>query len=327
MKKVLLSLTLLLFLVSCKKIEPVVPFKPFFEVYALFPASGFGDRGFMDLVYQGIEEASLVNDFRINYIVPESTEAGIEWISKIAALKSYYRSSALIIISGGEYGPAINALNGSYGPHKILYLDTGVLEQEGLATLTYRAYAPSYLAGYLSASQVKNCRAVMIEPFDSPYLKDHQAGFSDGVKDAGGTVSPTVFLSTGYDGYEMIDSAYVLTGSLLKDHELIYAMTSGSNIGIINAVRGFPEKRYVVGVDSDQSWMGLSVVTGSVVFRIEEDVKDFISLFAEGNFFSGLHQRTLADGRTEFLINTRVLGIAPIPQSQINIAIKKERGY
>lgn len=326
MKRVILPVILSLFLASCDKTGEIEPFNPVFEVYALFPSSGFGDRSYMDLVYEGIEEAALDQEFKINYVIPESTEDGIEWIAGIAELKPDYGDSALIIIAGRQFTQAVDSLNGNYGKHKVFMLDAGIMEQEGLAMHTFRAYAPSYLAGFLSASLIKNCRAVMIGPFDAPFLSENQLGFRQGVEDAGGTVSPTVFLSTGFEGFNMIDSAYRTALSLTGNHDLIYALASGSNIGIIDAVRNFPEKRYVVGIDSDQSWMGLKVVTGSVVCRIEEDIRDGISSFASGKFLSGHVIRSLEDGRSDFIINTRVLGTAPVPQSLIDTAIRKEKG-
>jgi hypothetical protein len=34
----------------------------------------------------------------------------------------------------------------------------------------------------------------------------------------------------------------------------------------------------------------------------------------------------MEDGRSDFIINTRVLGTAPVPQSLIDTAIRKEKG-
>jgi basic membrane lipoprotein Med (substrate-binding protein (PBP1-ABC) superfamily) len=325
MKRAILPVIFLLIMASCDKTIDIEPFTPAFEVYALFPASGFGDRSYMDLVYEGIEKAAVDQEFKINYVVPESTDAGIEWIAGIPELKPDYGESALIIIAGREYTRSVDSLNGNYGKHKIFMLKGGIREQDGLATHDYRAYAPSYLAGYLSASLVKNCRAVIIGPFEAPFLSEHQLGFRQGVEDAGGTVSPAVYLSTGFEGFDMIDSAYSVAGSLIRNHDLIYALASGSNIGIIDAVRNYPEKRYVVGIDSDQSWMGLKVVAGSVIFRIDDDIREGINNFAAGKFISGHIIRTLEDGRSGFLINPRVLGTAPIPQSLIETAIRKEK--
>lgn len=325
MRRIILPLILLLFLISCDKTSDIEPFNPAFEVYALFPFSGFGDRSYMDRIYQGIEEAALDHEFKINYVVPETTEAGIKWIEGISQLRAEYGESALIIIAGNEYVQAVDSLDGNYGKHKVIMVTGGIREQDGLATYTYRTYAPSYLAGYLSASLVKNCRAAMIGPFDADFLLENQLGFRQGVEDAGGTVSPTVFLSTGYDGFNMIDSAYRTAASLLENHDLIYALSSGANIGIIDAVRNYPDKRYVVGLDSDQSWMGLKVVTGSVVFKREEDVREGIDNFAAGKFISGHFIRTLENTRCEFVTNPRIMGTAPIPQSLIDTAIRKEK--
>ena len=113
--------------------------------------------------------------------------------------------------------------------------------------------------------------------------------------------------------------------SLIENHDLIYGLCSGSNIGIIDAARNYPGQRYVVGLDSDQSWRGLKVVTGSVVYKREDDIREGIGNFAAGKFISGHFIRTLENGRCDFVINPRVLGSAPIPKTLIDTAIRKEK--
>ena len=107
---------------------------------------------------------------------------------------------------------------------------------------------------------------------------------------------------------------------------MIFALATASNIGIINAARNYKGKRYVVGIDADQSWMGLTVVTASVVSLFEKDIYETIDQFSTGSFVLGSFTKTMADGRTEFLMNKQVMGSAVIPQSLVDIAVQKEKG-
>ena len=125
----------------------------------------------------------------------------------------------------------------------------------------------------------------------------------------------------------MADSAYRLTEELLDGNDLILALANGSNSGIINAARDYPEQRYVIGIDSDQSWMGLSVVTGSVISLIGTDIYNYIQAFSQGNFEYGDFVRTMEDGFTSFLINNAVMGEEEIPENLIQTAIQKEKQY
>jgi len=322
----IILLMLLLLLNSCQE-EEFELFTPNKVVNVLLPAEGLGDRSFIDVVYKGVEEATKDFDFRVNYIIPESLEMGEEWITNIPLLPGNPESSSLIIIAGGQFVNAINALNGNFGGHKVLLLAGTTEPHSGLASIVYRSYAPSYIGGYLSAKLVQGCRAIAIAGFDAPFLTEYQSGFKQGVLDAGGTVSHTQFLSSGFEGFDMSDSAYVLTESLLPDHDLIFALATGSNLGIINAARNYKQKRYVIGVDADQSWMGLTVVTGSVVTLFEKDIYEYISSYSEGMFKSGCFTMSMEDHKTEFLINKIVLGNAAIPQSLIDTAVKKEKEY
>ncbi len=319
-------LLFLLGLWSCTK-EEVLLFKPDFEVFVLLPAEGLGDRSFADVVYEGVEAATSDFNFKVNYIIPDNQEAGDAWIARIPGLQGETPGPYLIILAGNQYVEAVNQLERELNGHKVLLLAGIANERDDLASMVYHTYAPSYIAGYISAQLVPNCRAAVVEGFDAPFLKEYSHGFKDGVTDAGGTVGPTRFLSDGFSGFEMPDSAYKMTREILPEHDLLFALAAGSNFGIINAARDFPEQRYVVGVDSDQSWMGLNVVTGSVIKLFGEDIHDIIHQFSRGNFTQGNFYRTMEEGKTAFIKNELVTGNIDIPLSLIETAILKEKTY
>ena len=324
---ILIFITLTFVLASCNKEDASDWFTTEFEVNVLLPTEGLGDRSFVDVVYEGVEKAAKDINFNVNYIVPENLSKGEEWIKNIPDLQSEKGTASLVIIAGNQFVNAVNALNGNYGRNKVLLLAGTALQHDGLASVVYRSFAPSYIGGYLSAKLVPGCRATVIAAFDAPFLTEYQVGFKQGVLDAGGTVSPTKFLSTGFEGFDMVVPAYSLADSLLASHDLIFALATGSNFGIINAARNYKQKRYVIGVDADQSWMGLTVVTGSVIVLIEKDIYEYISQYALGKFNSGNFTMSMEDLKTQFLINKNVLGATVAPKALIDAAIKKEKEY
>jgi basic membrane protein A len=325
--RILLFLIVSLALVSCQKEDVYELFNPNFEINVLLPSEGLGDRSFIDLVYTGVEAATKDLDFSVKYIVPENLGKGEEWIKNIPFLQNKPGSVSLVIIAGNQFVNAVNALNGNFGGHKLLLLAGTGQQHQGLASIVYRGYAPSYIGGYLSAKLVPGCRAITIAAFNASFLTEYQVGFKQGVIDAGGTVSPTQFLSSGFEGFNMVDQAHSVADSLLASHDLIFALATGSNLGIINATRSYKQKRYVIGVDADQSWMGLSVVTGSVVSLFGKDIYEYISRYAIGNFRSGSFTMSMEDQRTQFLINYNVLGGVVIPHTLTDMAIKKEKEF
>ncbi|MFW5822514.1 MAG: BMP family ABC transporter substrate-binding protein [Tangfeifania sp.] len=328
MKRSLVILFLILVAASaCNKEEELYNFIPEFEVFALFPSEGIGDRSFVDGVYEGIEKTTHHFNFKVNYIIPDSLEAGNQWISRIPELESNISPAALIIVVGSQYTAAVENLNGNFGEHFVFGLETTAAEQEKLAQVTFHTYAPSYISGYISAQKAAPCNALVVAGFDAPFLTEYIDGFNQGVLDAGGSVSPPEFVSSGFSGFEMPDSAYRLTNQLLPEHNLLFALSSGSNQGIINAARHYPEQRYVVGVDADQSWMGLTVVTGSVIKQFDKVVFNCIEQFSTGNFTSGNVVRSLEEGSTNFLMNEVVMGNTEIPEELIKNALEKEKEF
>lgn len=325
--KVYIIVFLMALIVGCNQNSEFDIFKPNFEVYVLLPDGGLGDRSFADIIYEGVETSKNDFDFSINYIIPDDIAEGEEWIENIPQLSTENNEPVLIIIAGTQYQNATNNSNGQFGQHKVLLLGGTANENENLSSITYQTYAVSYIAGYLSALQKPNCRAISIAGFDAPFLSQYQHGFEQGVIDAGGTVSAPIFLSTGFDGFEMPNIAYEKTTPLLVNYDLVFAMSAGSNVGIINAARNYTEQRYVIGIDADQSWMGRTVVTGSVVKLFGIDIYEYISGFSQGEFQSGNYSRTMEEGKSSFLINANVLGNIEIPDNLLQNAIEKENQY
>ncbi len=312
---------------ACSKEIIVESFEPEFEVFVLLPVEGIGDRSFVDIVYEGVETAYLDYNFRVNYIIPDDLDEADRWIHALADLEGTNGLNTLVIIAGNQYEDSFKALNGQFGSHKILFINGRFEEMEGLASTTYITYAPSYIGGYLSAQLKPNCRAMVIAGFEAPFYVDFEQGFKQGVIDAGGSIHESAYISDDFSGFAMADSAYRLTETLLPENDLIFALACGSNMGIINAARNYAEQRYVIGLDSDQSWMGMNVVSGSVMTLLGIDIYDYIQAFSLGNFESGNFERTMEDGATSFLINEIVMGGGGIPESLIKTAIQKEKEY
>ncbi len=326
-QKTTILVLIILFFSACKK-EPVIQiYKPDFEVFVLLPVEGLGDRSFVDITYEGVETAFIDFKFRVNYIVPKNLDEAKSWINALADLERTDGLNTLVIIAGNQYENSLKALNGHFGSHKILFINGSFDENEGLASVTYQTFAPSYIGGYLSAQLKPNCRAMVIAGFDAPFYKDFDQGFKQGVIDAGGSIHESAYISNDFSGFAMADSAYRLTEQLLSENDLIFALACGSNMGIINAARNYSEQRYVIGLDSDQSWMGLNVVTGSVISLIGDDIYNYIEAFSHGTFESGDFIRTMEDGATTFLINEIVMGDAGIPENLIQRSIQKEKEY
>jgi len=326
-QKAYLILILIFLSTACSKEIIIKSFEPEFEVFVLLPAEGIGDRSFVDIVYEGVETAFIDFNFRVNYIIPDNLEEADQWIKALTDLESENGLNTLVIIAGNQYVDGFNLLNGNFASHKILFINGSFDETEGLASTTYCTYAPSYIGAYLSAQLKAQCRAMVIAGFDAPFYVDFEQGFKQGVIDAGGSIHESAYISDDFSGFAMTDSAYCLTEKCLPENDLIFALACGSNMGIINAARNYPEQRYVIGLDSDQSWMGMNVVSGSVMTLLGIDIYDYIQAFSQGDFESGNFLRTMEDGKTMFLINDLVMGGQEIPSDLMETAIQKEKQY
>lgn len=322
-KRCLLILAVLLAVTACE--DP--RFTPAFRVWVLFPAEGLGDRSFSDDIYAAVEQARLETPFSVSYIIPGSVSDGGAWLHDLVRTEEAIGEPGLIIIAGNQYTRAVDELNGETGRHALLLLEGLAQPAEQVASVFFHTYAPSWLAGFLSASLVEQCRASLIQGFDGEFMEEYRAGFIQGVEDAGGTFHETYSLADDFSGFEKQDSAFHLTRSILMHTDLIFGLASGANLGIVNAARNYSEPRFVAGVWSDQSWMGLQVVTGSVFNRFDHDISQYISEFAKGRFESGSFHRSMHDQAAVFRINPLVLPESSLTDELIDQALQKETAW
>lgn len=325
--RIFLISTLMFFVLACNKESGESPndsgFHPLFQVKVLFPSQGLGDRSFVDDVYEAVELAAQDFSFEVEYIVPPTIEEGATW------LKDYVQSTneaSFIIAVGNQFAPAVDSLKGHFNGHKLLLIEGIAKEYDGLASILYYTYAPSYIAGYMSAKLTQNCRATSISGFNAPFLTQFIEGYEEGVRDAGGTVANRYYLADDFSGFEMPDSAYRLTKQILTNNDLIFGLATGSNFGIINAIRESSEQKYAIGINSDQSWMGYHVVTGSVINDFRNIIRDYIGQYQLGTFNSGSFYLSMEGQYTEFRLNSLVLNQEP-DQNLVNIAIEKEKAW
>ena len=76
--------------------------------------------------------------------------------------------------------------------------------------------------------------------------------------------------------------------------QLGHRLAGGSGLGVIDAAK--EAGKYVIGVDSDQSWLGPENVLTSVEKRCDKVIFDVIKKYVNGEFKPGEHEYSLAEG-------------------------------
>jgi len=270
------------------------------QVNVMYPFAGLGDRSFADMVYAGIVQAGTEVDLTEEQGVPSDVDNAKQIFKAWTATPA--KSPDLIILVGFNYAQLVAESLCDFGGSDVVLLDSSVSECPHLAYYVYRTFSPSFLAGVASMQVSQRHTAAVIGGMSAATVNEFVRGFQAGVEYAGGTITAVEYLSDTEAGFSDPDKAAEVANRLYESADVIFPVAGGSGQGVFT-VAGEAEGRYVIGVDSDQSWINRGVVIGSVVKGLDASVVESVLAVDSQKFVAGGHVLGMAEGGTDFLIN------------------------
>jgi len=270
------------------------------NIHVMYPFGGLGDRSFADTVYAGIVKAGTEVNLSEDQAVPSDIDNAREifraWTSTPA------KGPELIILVGFTYAQLITESSCDFLGRDVVLLDASVPSCPHLAYHIYRTFSPSFLAGVAAMQVSQRHAAAVIGGMSIATVNEFVRGFKAGVEYAGGTVTTVEYLSETEDGFTDPEKAAEVATRLYESADVIFPVAGGSGQGVFEAAEA-ADDRYVIGVDSDQAWMGRGIVIGSVVKRLDSSVVESVREVDSGKFQPGGHILGMADNGVDFLVN------------------------
>ncbi|MDD5224351.1 MAG: BMP family ABC transporter substrate-binding protein [bacterium] len=297
------------------------------SVKMMYSYSGKGDRSYNDQAYLGLFSAMQAADFEKIEVAPETHDQAKEILS--GWLSSEAKGLDLIIVAGSSYADIMDERGWDLNGHRMLFLDAEAPAREGLISVVYRTFAPSYLAGLCATrvSAARKCSA--IGGMKSALVDEFIDGFHQGVESRGGGFLGPFYLASDESGFSLTNAAQDLALDLHWDNgvDVIFPVAGRSGLGVLEASQEFDSPFYVIGVDSDQSNLGPGVVLGSVVKRLDRVILETITEAVAGRFTAGPRLLGLDTLDTEFVLNPRIPDCQDIPGQYSVEALQAEAAY
>ena len=296
---VVVAALVLLALVQTAPHEPELPM-----VYIVY-GSEKGDLSYTDSAYRGLFTAQEAMPF-VKREFAVFDPAALSGLLKISGPER----PGLVITLGYTYANDTVRLAEENPMVRFLAIDQSGIGSENVQAFEITSYGESYLAGVLAASATKTRRVGIILGAKSELLDAFRQGYADGVKAA----DPLVIVDMAYvhenstAGFSDPALAAEIAGSMYRDGtDVIYTVAGFSGTGAISEAKKAPG-RYIIGVDSDQTSLGPSVVIASAVKRVDRVVYTGIDGFLNGSFTGGNTVAGLNEGVTELVYNPRFAG-------------------
>ncbi len=291
MKKNLLGVVVLAIILGLCLSSTVFAAEPL-KVGLVFDIGGKGDKSFNDSASRGLAWAAA--DFDIKRI---ELEPGVDADREVNLRNLAMIGYDLIVGVGFLFTDAIVTVADEFPDTKFAIVDGFIPDKPNVVSLLFPEPQGSYLVGMiagLKALEDGKDTVGFVGGMDIPLIRGFEAGYVAGIK----SVFPDCNILSAYAGDTPIAFADPVKGKELALSQydngawIIYHASGLTGAGVFEAAK--ERKRFVIGVDSNQNYMGYIEETGenfgltSMLKQVDVSIYLAIQATVEGTFKGGI---------------------------------------
>lgn len=264
------------------------------KVGVMLSDAGLGDESFSDIAFSGLMKARDELDIVFEYKEIKDTKTYEKGLTELAEA-----DNDLIVGMGFMVKEDLEKVAQKYPQKQFLLLDE-VSELENVASITFKEYEGSYLAGVLAALATKSNIIGFIGGDDKPLIQKFYNGFQDGAK----SINPSIKVLVKYAGEFGNDKLgeKIAKDMITKKSDVLFASAGFTGVGVLKEAER--QKVYAIGVDSDQYFYAEKAIISSMVKNIDVALYDFIK--------NNKDNKKLTSEHIELGIADQGVGLAPI---------------
>ncbi len=253
------------------------------HVGIVFDIGGKDDRSFNASAWEGVKRAA--KDFPI---VLRDVEPGDPTSVEPAIRAFAERNYDLVIGVGFEQMPVVERVAKDYPNVNFVIID-GKIDLPNVTSLLFREHEGSYLVGIIAAIKSQTGTIGFIGGMDIPLIHKFATGYAEGAR----SVNPKINVIENYVGVTPAawnnpgQGKELAIAQIGNGADVIFTAAGNSGLGAFDAAE--QNKKFVIGVDSNQNWVKPGYVLTSMVKRIDNAVYQIVKDRVENNFKNGVH--------------------------------------
>ncbi|WP_430243973.1 BMP family lipoprotein [Neorhizobium sp. DAR64861/K0K2] len=275
MKKTLLSLIAVAALSSTAIAADVKP-------ALVYGTGGKFDKSFNEAAYAGAEKFKKETGTDYRDFEPKDDTQGEQAIRNFAS-----RGYNPVVAVSFAWTSAMEKVAAEFPDTKFVIVDS-VVDLKNVRSVLYKEEEGSYLVGVLAGLASKTGKVGFIGGMDIPLIRKFGCGYAQGVKAA--KPDAQVFQNmTGTTGAAWNDP--VRGGELTKNQidqgaDVVYAAAGATGLGVLQTAAD--NKKFSIGVDSNQNHLHPGSVLTSMVKRVDLAVYDAYKDLKDDKFTAGI---------------------------------------
>ena len=253
------------------------------HVGIVFDIGGKDDRSFNASAWEGVKRARAEFPIILRDVEP-GDPTSVEPAIRAFAERHY----DLVIGVGFEQQPVVERVARDYPNVNFVIID-GLIDLPNVTSLLFREHEGSYLVGMIAGMTSKTGTVGFIGGMDIPLIHRFETGYAEGARAA----NPNVNVIANYVGVTPAawnnpgQGKELAVAQIGKGADVIFTAAGNSGLGAFDAVE--QQKKFVIGVDSNQNWVKPGYVLTSMIKRIDNAVYQIVKDRVSGQFKPGVH--------------------------------------
>jgi basic membrane protein A len=294
------------------------------KVGVVYDIGGRGDKSFNDSAFTGLEAAKQEQGDKI---AARDVEPNPDGSNRKELLDSLADEGYGLIFGVGFLFSEDIAKSATESPDVTFAVIDGFDDlctqpDKNLLCIGFKEEEGSFLVGAAAALKTKSNTVGFVGGLEGDLIKKFQAGYQAGVKYIADRDGKNIKVLVDYAGNTPEAFRNPAKGKELalkqigQGADVIYHASGGTGAGVIAAAT--EKKKYVIGVDSDQSLTASPAeqkwILTSMLKRVDTAVQKSIALYVDGSLKGGIQTFGLKDGGIDYAknqFNTELLGDIP----------------
>lgn len=244
-----------------------------------FMPIGNSSNPFVHMTEIGIKAgASLFPSLKIARVYPYSDEYIHEYIKFTAS-----RGNQYIVGIGSYYADAFDKVADLFPTVNFIVID-GKSSRKNVKSIVFNNREAGYLAGAVAAQITASRKIGFIGGKETEVIFDFEKGFREAARKVSKDIEvASRYISKGNDGYSNEKAGFEIANEMYKSGaDILFAAAGESGLGSIDAAR--TNKKYIIGVDSDQDGIAKGLVITSVIKRLDAAIVNLMQDIATGKY-------------------------------------------
>ncbi|MNJ92811.1 Membrane lipoprotein TmpC precursor [compost metagenome] len=267
------------------------------KVGLVLDKGGKDDKSFNSAAYAGAIKAEKDLKIDLKYVEATDTNA-LENLHRAFARKNF----DLIIGVGFSQTEAVRKVSAQFPKIKFALVD-GEVKNPNVRSLLFAEHEGSFLVGALAALKSKTNSVGYIGGMDIPLIRRFAMGYAAGAK----YINPKIQIIENYVGVtgeawnNPAKAKELALAQFAKGADVIFVAAGASGTGVFDAAE--ENKKYAIGVDSNQNWIRPGVILTSMMKAVDVAVYDTIKETQAGKFTPGVVHYSLNNNGVDYTLD------------------------